>query len=46
MGLAVPPLRWLYDYAWFAGFLIAGAVYSALMQRVTAEAPAPLGDEA
>jgi NCS1 family nucleobase:cation symporter-1 len=30
-GLAYPPLRWLYDYAWFVGFLVSGAVYLALM---------------
>src|SRR3989454_418529 len=33
LGLAVPPLRWLYDYAWFMGFLVAGAVHFALTQR-------------
>src|ERR1700732_423831 len=27
MGLAVAPLRWLYDYAWFVGFGVSGAVY-------------------
>jgi NCS1 family nucleobase:cation symporter-1 len=26
-GLAFPPLRWLYDYAWFVGFLVAGMLY-------------------
>jgi Cytosine/uracil/thiamine/allantoin permeases len=26
LGLVVRPLRWLYDYAWFVGFLVAGAV--------------------
>jgi NCS1 family nucleobase:cation symporter-1 len=30
-GLVVPALRWLYDYAWFAGFLVAGGVHFALM---------------
>jgi NCS1 family nucleobase:cation symporter-1 len=40
LGVVVPPLRWLYDYAWFVGFGVAGAVYMALMQR--AEAPANL----
>ena len=30
-GLAYPPLRWLYDYAWFVGFLVSGAAYVALM---------------
>jgi NCS1 family nucleobase:cation symporter-1 len=34
MGLAVAPLRWLYDYAWFVGFGVSGAVYVVLMQRV------------
>jgi NCS1 family nucleobase:cation symporter-1 len=32
IGLAVPPLRWLYDYAWFVGFFAAGAVYTLLMR--------------
>jgi nucleobase:cation symporter-1, NCS1 family len=31
LGLAVPPLRFLYDYAWFVGFGVAGAVYILLM---------------
>jgi nucleobase:cation symporter-1, NCS1 family len=31
LGLAVPPLRFLYDYAWFVGFGVAGAVYVMLM---------------
>jgi nucleobase:cation symporter-1, NCS1 family len=38
LGLAVPSLRWLYDYAWFVGFLVAGAVHFALMQREPATA--------
>jgi len=33
LGLFVPPLRWLYDYAWFVGFLVSGFVYLALMRR-------------
>jgi NCS1 family nucleobase:cation symporter-1 len=33
IGLLVPPLRWLYDYAWFAGFLMASAAYWALMRK-------------
>ena len=37
LGLVVPWARWLYDYAWFVGFLVAGAIYLALMQS----APAP-----
>jgi NCS1 family nucleobase:cation symporter-1 len=31
-GLVVPELRWLYDYAWFAGFLVAGAMHFVLMR--------------
>src|SRR3984885_5091142 len=27
IGLLVPPLRWLYDYAWFVGFLVASVTY-------------------
>jgi NCS1 family nucleobase:cation symporter-1 len=33
LGLVVPPLRPLYDYAWFVGFGVAGGVYVGLMQR-------------
>jgi NCS1 family nucleobase:cation symporter-1 len=33
VGLAVPELRWLYDYAWFVGFVVAGAFYFLLMRR-------------
>jgi NCS1 family nucleobase:cation symporter-1 len=33
IGVAVPAVRWLYDYAWFAGFLISGGFYFLLMQR-------------
>ena len=29
-GLVVPPLRPVYDYAWFVGFFVAGAAYLAL----------------
>ena len=32
-GLVVAPLRFLYDYAWFVGFAVAGGLYLALMQR-------------
>ncbi len=31
-GLVVPPLRWLYDYAWFVGFFVSGSIYIALMR--------------
>jgi NCS1 family nucleobase:cation symporter-1 len=31
IGLVVPSLRWLYDYAWFVGFFVAGILYRMLM---------------
>ena len=31
IGLFVPRLHWLYEYAWFVGFAVAAAVYVALM---------------
>ena len=33
LGLVVAPLRFLYNYAWFVGFAVAGSVYLFLMQR-------------
>jgi NCS1 family nucleobase:cation symporter-1 len=33
LGLVVAPLRFLYDYAWFVGFAVAGGLYLLLMQR-------------
>jgi NCS1 family nucleobase:cation symporter-1 len=33
IGLIVPSLRWLYDYAWFVGFFIAGILYLSLMKK-------------
>jgi nucleobase:cation symporter-1, NCS1 family len=32
-GLVFSPIRWLYDYAWFVGFFVSGAVYYASMRR-------------
>jgi len=32
VGLGVPAVRWLYDYAWFVGFLVSGALYYSFMQ--------------
>ena len=32
VGLAVPPLRSLYDYSWFVGFAVSFASYYALMK--------------
>jgi NCS1 family nucleobase:cation symporter-1 len=36
LGLAVPPLRWLYDYAWFVGFGVSPAVYTVAMRNAAA----------
>jgi nucleobase:cation symporter-1, NCS1 family len=33
LGLAAPDLRWLYDYAWFIGFIVSGGVYFSLMRE-------------
>jgi NCS1 family nucleobase:cation symporter-1 len=41
MGLVVSQLRLLYDYAWFVGFGVSGAVYVALMQRAGEPAAVP-----
>ena len=38
IGLVVPPLHWLYDYAWFVGFFVSGSSYIALMHS----APRPV----
>lgn len=48
VGLAVPSLRLLYDYAWFVGFSVAGAAYLALMRggAEAEEAEEPAGDVA
>jgi NCS1 family nucleobase:cation symporter-1 len=40
IGLAVEPLHWLYNYAWFVGFFVAGAVYTALMNNAFSKAKA------
>jgi nucleobase:cation symporter-1, NCS1 family len=36
VGLVVPPLHWLYDYAWFVGFFVSGGLYCLLRGRVAA----------
>jgi NCS1 family nucleobase:cation symporter-1 len=33
IGLAVPAVRWLYDYAWFVGFAVSGGFYFLLMRK-------------
>jgi NCS1 family nucleobase:cation symporter-1 len=37
IGLVMPEMRWLYDYAWFVGFFVAGGSYFLLMRS-----PVPL----
>jgi NCS1 family nucleobase:cation symporter-1 len=32
LGLAIPSLRWLYDYAWFVGFAVSAGSYLVLMR--------------
>jgi NCS1 family nucleobase:cation symporter-1 len=41
LGLVIPLLRFLYDYAWFVGCGTAGALYLVLMQRAAAPAGLP-----
>jgi len=41
LGLVIPPLRLLYDYAWFVGFGVSGALYVMLMQRTAISAATP-----
>ena len=36
VGSLVPALRWLYDYAWFVGFVVSGRLYFLLMHRPVA----------
>jgi NCS1 family nucleobase:cation symporter-1 len=42
VGLAVPALRFLYDYAWFVGFFVAAASYYLMMLRYRVDIAAPL----
>jgi NCS1 family nucleobase:cation symporter-1 len=40
-GLAIPPVRALYDYSWFVGFVVAFCAYFGLMKsRSEVEMPA------
>jgi nucleobase:cation symporter-1, NCS1 family len=40
LGLAVPPLRWLYNYAWFVGFAVSALSYTYLMRgQTTTQSP-------
>jgi NCS1 family nucleobase:cation symporter-1 len=40
-GLFVPPLHWLYEYAWFVGFAVAALVYLMLMSGPDVRAMIP-----
>ena len=33
IGLVIPGLRFLYDYAWLVGFFVSGAIHIALAKR-------------
>jgi NCS1 family nucleobase:cation symporter-1 len=33
VGLIVPEVRFLYDYAWFVGFAVSAVLYYGLMKR-------------
>jgi len=44
IGLFVPSLHFLYDYAWFVGFFVAGVAYLVTM-RATASATLPQAEE-
>ena len=41
LGLVAPPLRVLYNYAWFVGFGVSAVLYVLLMQRAPALAAQP-----
>lgn len=40
-GLFLPPLHWLYEYAWFVGFAVAALIYLALMSGPNVRAMIP-----
>jgi NCS1 family nucleobase:cation symporter-1 len=41
IGLFVPTLHWLYEYAWFVGFAVAALIYVALMSGPDVRAMIP-----
>jgi len=45
IGKVVEPLRFLYDYAWFVGFFVAGACYVGLMRMAGAAEPVVTGSQ-
>ena len=44
LELVIPPPRRLYDYAWFVGFGVSGAVYVLPMQRAGVSANGSTGE--
>ena len=47
VGLLLPSLRWLYDYAWFVGFVISAGGYCLLMGKAAiVETTAPAASRA
>jgi NCS1 family nucleobase:cation symporter-1 len=46
IGLAVPPLRVLYDYAWFVGFIVAAGFYVLVTRPSGSQARVSLEGEA
>ena len=38
VGLAVPAVRFLYDYAWFVGFFLSAVIYYLLMRSYKIDA--------
>jgi nucleobase:cation symporter-1, NCS1 family len=42
VGLAVPVLRWLYDYAWFVGFFTSAIAYCLLMRSAPLDVQQPV----
>lgn len=43
IGLVIPPVRFLYDYSWFVGFIVAFVVYLLLMPGADPVASAATG---
>ncbi len=39
LGRFIPPVRWLYDYAWFVGFFVSGGLYAVLMRGSAVPVP-------
>jgi NCS1 family nucleobase:cation symporter-1 len=46
VGLLIPSLRWLYDYAWFVGFLVSAVVYTMLMGKAPQNESEPAAADA